>query len=303
MVASSTIDDISNIEAALQQGLRSGASRSLQGHTGIFVRPQSQEAMSENVSQLRKKAGAITSRKRIADLTQQLGVYSGRAGHEISANQVSFLNSPSSHEKLAEERLQKVGLHIQYSKEEGQEQDTENEQQTGSITLQHAGDQVPVSDADSRVIVESLRDMQVEVIDKSEKGHQYFVLGLNGNGEPQTQEQRHSVKKQRKACGFKTRFSDYTKNVLEHAYEFNAEGSSGRKHLEAGIVKKLSDKCGISHEQVKQWVRNKNKKVRRRYHMLETELDLRAEKESADVTYNFGRVREDSLRPSFTLNQ
>ena len=310
MAASSTSEVLSPIESVLtlehQPMLKStAASRGLHGHTNQFTKQESPDANSENASQLRKKSGTITPRKRIESLTQQLGVYSSRpsmANQDTPSAPVSFLNSPHSAERLAEERLRKAGLHIQFAKDEEENQNIKDEEQAGCMTLQERVDQVGASDAESRVIVESIRDVQVEVVDKSGKGNQYFVLGLNGSGEPPRQEQVHSRKKQRNSCAFKTRFSDYTKNVLEHAYEFNAEGSVGRKHLEPGIVKKLSDKCGISHEQVKQWVRNKNKKVRRRSHLLEAELDLRGDNDNMEVGYQFGRTREEGLRPSFTLN-
>ena len=311
MAACSTNDDLTPIESALhtlnQQALRTGApSRTVQGSVNQFTRPQTLDTSPENAGQLKKKAGSTASRKRLEDLTHQLGVYSSRpsmASQDITSNQVTFLNSAHSTERLVDERLQKVGMHVQFSKVEEQNQSLESDQETAAMAVQQAADQTPVSDASPRTAMESFGEMQVEVVDKSEKAHQYFVLGLNGAGEMGTQEHAQASKKQRKACGFKTRFSDYTKNVLEHAYEFNAEGSPGRKHLEAGIVKKLSDKCGISHEQVKQWVRNRNKKVRRRCQISEAELDLRGDNENMDTSYQFGRVREDNLRPSFTLNQ
>ena len=311
MAASSANEGLSSIESVLtlehQPILKStAASRVLQGHTTQFIKQQSLDTNSENSPQHRKKSGTITPRKRIENLTQQLGVYSSRscvANQESPSTQVSFLNSPHAAERLAEERLRKAGLHIHLSRDEVQNQNIENEEQAGCMTLQDGAEQAVVSNAESRVAVESFRNVQVEVLDKSEKCNQYFVLGLNGSGEASMQEQVRSRKKQRKSSPFKTRFSDYTKNVLEHAYEFNSEGSVGRKHLDPGIVKKLSDKCGISHEQVKQWVRNKNKKVRRRSQILEAELDLKEENENMEVGYQFGRAREEGLRPSFTLNQ
>lgn len=222
------------------------------------------------------------------------------ANQEIPAPPMSFLNSPHSTERHSEDRMMaKVQLQAQV---EGQGVDAEDEQPATAVLTIPGAEHRSVAEADVPRM-ESFKDVQVEVVEKSEKMQQYFGLSLNGSGEGATQEQSMALKKQRKACGFKTRFSDYTKNVLEHAYEFNSEGSPGKKHLEPGIVKKLSDKCGISHEQVKQWVRNRNKKVRRRCHLSETELNLRGEIENAESSYQYGRIREDSLRPSFTLNQ
>ena len=295
-------EDLSTIETAIlsghHHGLSSGESRTLQGHSSHLLKTQSLEGLSETASQQKKKTGSATSRRRLDDVSQQLAVYSNRSSvtnQEITANQTSFLNSPHSIDRLADERLQKAGLQIQYIKDDEQEQSINNLQ---SITAQQRADDAPVSDADDRVTDESFKDVQFEVVDKSEKGAHYFVLDVNGSDDLPLKEHVRSSKKQRKPCAFKTRFSDYTKNVLEHAYEFNSEGSSGRKHLEPNIVKKLSDKCGISHEQVKQWVRNKNKKVRRRYHMLESALEMRDNDD-----YQFGKMREEGLRPSFTLNQ
>jgi len=296
-------EDLSTIETAIltghHHGLRSGDSRTLQGHSSHLLGTQSLESLSEKASQQKKKTGSATLRRRLDDVSQQLAVYSNRSSvtsQEITTTQTTLLNSPHSIDRLADERLQKAGLQIQYMKDDEQEQSIENLQ---NISAQQRADETPVSDADDRATDEPFKEVQFELMDKSEKGApHYFVIDVNGSDDLPLKEHVRLAKKQRKPCAFKTRFSDYTKNVLEHAYEFNAEGSSGRKHLEPNIVKKLSDKCGISHEQVKQWVRNKNKKVRRRYHMLETALEMRD-----NDNYQFSKMREEGLRPSFTLNQ
>lgn len=271
-------------------------------------RPVPQESAAENVVQSRKKSGPTASRKRLKDLTQQLGIYNSRpsmaADQEMLTTQVSYANSLQNADDHVEDRVTKLTLQGQFNKVDAQNQDAGSEQPSATTILsQQTLEHKVVTDADDRNAAESYQEIQIEVVDKSDKLQQFLGVGLNGSGEASIQDHTPAMKKQRKACGFKTRFSDYTKNVLEHAYEFNAEGNTGRKHLEPGIVKKLSDKCGISHEQVKQWVRNRNKKVRRRCHLSEAELDLRGERENVESGFQFGRVREDSLRPSFTLNQ
>ncbi len=111
-------------------------------------------------------------------------------------------------------------------------------------------------------------------------------------------------KKRRKSSGFKTRFTDYTKSVLEHAYEFNAEGASGKKFLDTAMAKKLSDKCGISQEQVKQWIRNRNKKLRKRCRLAEAELKLEEdEMVPLETTYSAESIKDEHDRPSFTFVQ
>ena len=110
-------------------------------------------------------------------------------------------------------------------------------------------------------------------------------------------------KKRRKSSGYKTRFTDYTKSVLEHAYEFNADGAAGRRFLEPGMPRKLSEKCGISQEQVKQWIRNRNKKVRKRCRLSEAQLDM-AENGDIAVLDNDSindDTKEERERPSFTF--
>eukprot|EP00794_Sanderia_malayensis_P000607 gene607-1269_t len=112
---------------------------------------------------------------------------------------------------------------------------------------------------------------------------------------PSAARAKQSVKKKRNKTIHKTRFSDYTKNVLEHAYEFNTIGVPGRKCLEGGIAKKLADKCGISQEQVKQWVRNRNKKDRRRCLISEAELCLQDDDGIGDETAEMSNNNADYM--------
>ncbi|XP_065057749.1 uncharacterized protein LOC135685676 isoform X1 [Rhopilema esculentum] len=272
------------------------------------VRAQS----SENVNMLdaglgaKKKASATATRRRLEDLTHQLGINPFRKRDNISTQenlqpQLSLLNTQQSAERhVVEEDSQqsKAAMQASFMRTdfEGHVPVLQTEQ---PMNMTESADARPMGNIDTGNAPGPSRDQQISVADnKSDRSTQLFKPGVNGKEGNQA-----ASKRQRKACGFKTRFSDYTKNVLEHAYEFNAEGAPGRKHLEPGIVKKLSDKCGISHEQVKQWVRNRNKKVRRRCQISETELDLRADEDSMEATYQFSRLREEGIRPSFTLNQ
>ena len=261
-----------------------------------------------NISIPKKKTiPSSLPRRRLEHLTQQLGVNPTRRKHtitprEASTPQVSILNTAQGtdiHMTESARPITKTEIEEQFA--HAQVEAPPNVQ-IEAPDIRESGTRLVASETEVRGHGDHQEPL-IDITEKADTGQHapYFRPTMNESGPSQAKDS--ATKKQRKACGFKTRFSEYTKNVLEHAYEFNAEGPPGRKHLEPGIVKKLSDKCGISHEQVKQWIRNRNKKMRRRCQLSESELDLRVDGENMDTDYQFGRMREDSLRPSFTLNQ
>lgn len=273
-------------------------------------RPQVLEpsATVANISVPKKKTiPSSLPRRRLEHLTQQLGVNPARRKHtitsrETSTPQVSILNTAQGTDiHMTESARPVTKTEIEEQLAHAQVEAPPNVQ-IEAADIQESGTRLVASETEVRGH-EDHHEPLIDITEQADTGQHapYFRPTINESGPSQVKDS--ATKKQRKACGFKTRFSEYTKNVLEHAYEFNAEGPPGRKHLEPGIVKKLSDKCGISHEQVKQWIRNRNKKMRRRCQLSESELDLRIDGENMDTDYQFGRMREETLRPSFTLNQ
>ena len=83
------------------------------------------------------------------------------------------------------------------------------------------------------------------------------------SAEPCLQSAKKSSKgKRKKQSGYRMRFPEHNVKVLEHAYLNEASGEIGMKHLQPDVVVRLSEQTGFTEDQVKQWVRNRNRRIK-----------------------------------------